>query len=202
MSDALHPLAPHHLPPFITPPGETDVLMNVMIVVVIAIILAVGTLYLRLHALPEHMAHRGHKVQFEIVAVLALLALFTHNHLFWIAGLLLALVQIPDFSTPLASMAESQERIARRLVPAMEPAEARETIAHPSAPATEPAASPETAARPLAPATEPAASQQKPARRLAPAMDPAEAQPRTARRPVSATEPEERSAAAPREERV
>ena len=202
MSDALHPLAPHHLPPFITPPGETDVLMNVMIVVVIAIILAVGTLYLRLHALPEHMAHRGHKVQFEIVAVLALLALFTHNHLFWIAGLLLALVQIPDFSTPLASMAESQERIARRLVPAMEPAEARETIAHPSAPAMEPAASPETAARPLAPATEPAASQQKPARRLAPAMDPAEAQPRTARRPVSATEPEERSAAAPREERV
>ena len=202
MSDALHPLAPHHLPPFITPPGETDVLMNVMIVVVIAIILAVGTLYLRLHALPEHMAHRGHKVQFEIVAVLALLALFTHNHLFWIAGLLLALVQIPDFSTPLASMAESQERIARRLVPATEPAEARETIAHPSAPAMEPAASPETAARPLAPATEPAASQQKPARRLAPAMDPAEAQPRTARRPVSATEPEERSAAAPREERV
>lgn len=185
MSDALNPLAPHHLPPFITPPGETDVLMNVMIVVVIAIILAIGTLYLRLHALPERMAHRGHKIQFEIVAVLALLALFTHNHLFWIAGLLLALVQIPDFSTPLASMAESQERIARRLVPAAEPA-----------------ALPETAARPLAPATEPAASQQKPARRLAPAMDPAEAQPRTARRPVSATEPEERSAAAPREERV
>ena len=202
MSDALHPLAPHHLPPFITPPGETDVLMNVMIVVVIAIILAVGTLYLRLHALPERMAHRGHKIQFEIVAVLALLALFTHNHLFWIAGLLLALVQIPDFSTPLASMAESQERIARRLAPATEPAASQETIAHPSAPATEPAALPETAARPLAPATEPAASQQKPARRLAPAMDPAEAQPRTTRRLVSATEPEERSAAAPQEGRV
>ena len=88
MSDALHPVAPHHLPPFITPPGETDVLLVVMIVVVAAMILAIGLLYLRLHALPERMAHRGHKIQFEIVAVLALLALFTHNHLFWIAGLL------------------------------------------------------------------------------------------------------------------
>jgi hypothetical protein len=156
MSDALHPVAPHHLPPFITPPGETDVLMNVMIVVVIAIILAIGTLYLRLHALPERMAHRGHKIQFEIVAVLALLALFTHNHLFWIAGLLLALVQIPDFSTPLASMAESQEKIARRLAPPTEPAEAQQQRKAPRlVPTTEPAEARQTTARRLAPATEP-----------------------------------------------
>ena len=123
MSEALHPLAAHHLPPFITPPGETDVLMVVMIVFIVAIIIAVGNLYLRLHSLPERMAQRAHKIQFEIVAVLALLALFTHNHLYWVAALLLALVRIPDFWTPLATMAEAQEKIARRLAPVTEPEE-------------------------------------------------------------------------------
>jgi hypothetical protein len=58
------------------------------------------------------MAHRGQKLQFEIVAVLALIALFTHNHAFWIAGLLLALVPLPDFSTPLTSIARSLGRMA------------------------------------------------------------------------------------------
>ena len=48
----------------------------------------------------------------EIVAVLGLISLFTHNHLFWIAGLLLALIDIPDFGTPLRSIAGSVERIA------------------------------------------------------------------------------------------
>lgn len=128
MSDTLHPAAPHHLPAFITPPGETDVLMTATIVFLVAIVLVVGNLYLRLHALPERMAHRGHKMQFEIVAVLALIALFTHNNLFWIAALLLALIRIPDFWTPLAIIAESQEKIASRLAPATEP-EAASTAA-------------------------------------------------------------------------
>ena len=47
------------------------------------------------------MAHKHHKLQFEIVAVLGLLALFTHMHVFWVAGLLLALIDIPDFGGPL-----------------------------------------------------------------------------------------------------
>jgi hypothetical protein len=51
------------------------------------------------------------------VGVLALLALFTHNHIFWIAALLLALVQFPNFSAPLASMAQSLEKIAGRPSP-------------------------------------------------------------------------------------
>jgi len=34
---------------------------------------------------------KSHKLQFEIVAVLGRLALFTHIHLFWVAGLLLVL---------------------------------------------------------------------------------------------------------------
>jgi hypothetical protein len=48
------------------------------------------------------------------VAVLALLALFTHINAFWVAALLLALVPIPDFWTPLATMAESLAKMAGR----------------------------------------------------------------------------------------
>jgi NADH:ubiquinone oxidoreductase subunit 5 (subunit L)/multisubunit Na+/H+ antiporter MnhA subunit len=109
---AIHPEATHHLPFFITPPGETDILMNVMVVFLALIVFLIGILYLRLHALPEHMAHRTQKVQYEIVAVLALISLFTPNHIYWIIGLLLALVQLPDFSTPLARMADSLAKMA------------------------------------------------------------------------------------------
>ena len=112
MSDQLHPLAPHHLPMFITPPGQTDILMVVMGVLLVAALLALGNIYLRLHSLPERMAHRSQKLQFEIVAILGLLALFTHIHLFWIAGLLLAFIDLPDFSSPLRSIAGSVEKIA------------------------------------------------------------------------------------------
>ena len=106
MSDQLHPLAPHHLPGFITAPGETDVWMVVMGIFLIVAVLAVGNFYLQLHSLPERMAHKSQKLQFEIVAVLGLLALFTHVHLFWIAALLLAMIDLPDFSTPMRSIAE------------------------------------------------------------------------------------------------
>jgi hypothetical protein len=75
-------------------------------------VVAFGILFLRLHSLPERMAHKGHKIQFEIVAVLGLLALFTHIHLFWVAGLLLALVDIPDFSGSLSWIAGSAEKLA------------------------------------------------------------------------------------------
>ena len=109
MSASLNPAAPHHLPAFITAPGETDVLMVVMAVVLVIAVLAVGLLFLRLHTLPERMAHRSHKLQFEIVAVLGLLALFTHMHIFWVAGLLLALIDIPDFG----ESAAPDRRIAR-----------------------------------------------------------------------------------------
>jgi hypothetical protein len=58
------------------------------------------------------MAHKSQKLQFEIVAVLGLLALFTHSHLFWVIGLLLAMVDLPDFGTPLRRIAGSVEKIA------------------------------------------------------------------------------------------
>jgi hypothetical protein len=108
----VHPSAPHDLPGFITAPGETDTLMVVVGVVLLVSVLGVGNLYLRLHSLPERMAHKSQKLQFEIVAVLGLLALFTHIHLFWVIGLLLAMVDLPDFSTPLRSIAGSVEKIA------------------------------------------------------------------------------------------
>jgi hypothetical protein len=112
MTASLHPAAPHHLPPFITAPGETDVLMVVMGVFLLMAVLAVGLLFLRLHTLPERIAHKSHKLQFEIVAVLGLLALFTHMHIFWVAGLILALIDIPDFGGRLDRMADSLEAIA------------------------------------------------------------------------------------------
>jgi hypothetical protein len=112
MSQPLHPAATQHLPFFVTAPGETDVLFVSMAIFVVLAVIGIGVFYFKLHALPEHMAHRGQKVQMEIVAVLALIALFTHNHLFWIAGLLLALIPLPDFTTPLTSIASSLERIA------------------------------------------------------------------------------------------
>jgi hypothetical protein len=112
VSESLHPAAPHHLPGFITAPGDTDTLMVVVGIVLIGSVLAVGNFYLHLHTLPERMAHRSQKLQFEIVAVLGLLALFTHIHLFWIIGLLLAMVDLPDFGTPLRRIAGSVEKIA------------------------------------------------------------------------------------------
>ena len=112
MEQQLHPMTPHHLPFYIAKPGETDVWMIVMGIFLIAAVLGVGNIYLRLHSLPERMAHKSQKLQFEIVAVLGLLALFTHTHLFWIAALLLALIDLPDFGTPLRSIAGSVEKIA------------------------------------------------------------------------------------------
>ncbi len=112
MSEALHPAAPHHLPGFITAPGDTDVYMIVVGILLIGAVVGVGNFYLHLHTLPERMAHRTHKLQFEIVAVLGLLALFTHNHLFWVIGLFLAMVDLPDFITPLRRIAGSVEKMA------------------------------------------------------------------------------------------
>ena len=112
MSESIHPAAPHHLPGFITAPGESDVLMIGVGIFLLVAILAAGNFYLHLHTLPERMAHKSQKLQFEVVAVLGLLALFTHVHLFWIAGLLLAMIDLPDFSTPLRRIAGSVEKMA------------------------------------------------------------------------------------------
>jgi hypothetical protein len=83
-----------------------------MAVILVLAVLGFGILFLRLHTLPERIAHKGHKLQFEIVAVLGLIALFTHMHIFWIAGLLLAIIDIPDFGGSLSRIAGSTEKMA------------------------------------------------------------------------------------------
>ena len=114
MAQSIHPAATHHLPIFITEPGQTDYLFNGVVIFLLVAVLVVGNLYFQLHALPERRAHRTSKVQMEIVAILCLISLFTHNHIYWIAGLLLAFVQIPDFSTPLDSIARSLAKLSER----------------------------------------------------------------------------------------
>ena len=109
--ESLHPAAVHHLPSFITAPGETDVLLVVMAIILLLSVLMFGSLFFRLHTLPERIAHKSHKVQMEIVAVLGLISLFTHMHIFWIAGLLLAFIDIPDFGA-FTRIARSVEKIA------------------------------------------------------------------------------------------
>jgi len=112
MAESIHPAASEHLPGFITAPGQTDVLMVVMAIILALAVLGFGLVFLRLHTLPERMAHKSQKIQFEIVAVLGLLALFTHMHIFWVAGLLLALIDFPDFGTSLKRIAGSAEKVA------------------------------------------------------------------------------------------
>jgi hypothetical protein len=112
MNASPHPAASHHLPFFITAPGETDTLMVATGIFLLLAVVGFGLLFLRLHTLPERIAHRGHKLQFEIVAVLGLISLFTHMHIFWIIGLLLALVDLPDFSGYFGRIAGSVEKIA------------------------------------------------------------------------------------------
>ena len=90
MTVAPNPIATHNLPFFITAPGDTDVLFNVTLVFVVASIVLTGVIF----------------------ALLCLLALLTHEHLFWFAAILLAFIDIPDFLTPFKSIASSVETIA------------------------------------------------------------------------------------------
>ena len=112
MAEIRNPAASHEVPAFITAPGETDWLMVVMGVILLLAVVMFGILFLRLHTLPERMAHKSQKIQFEIVAILGLIALFTHMHIFWIAGLLLAVIDFPDFGSSLGRIAESTEKMA------------------------------------------------------------------------------------------
>jgi hypothetical protein len=141
MAELLHPQATHHLPSFITAPGETDVLMVVTAVFLLGAVVGFGVLFLRLHALPEHIAHGSQKVQMELVSVLCLIALFTHMHIFWIAGLILAFIELPDFGHPLRRIAGSVEQIAGVAPGEGATGQAPAVVAH-DAPLHEPAAAP------------------------------------------------------------
>lgn len=110
--------APHHLPWFITAPGQMDTLYVITTILVVGTVLALGVVFFWLHSLPERLGHK--KLQFEVVAVLGLLSLFTHMHIFWVIGLLLALIDLPDFTTPLRRMAGALEKLSGTPPPAGE----------------------------------------------------------------------------------
>lgn len=128
MTSLPHGAATEHLPFFITAPGSTDILMVIATITLVGSVLLAGVAFLHVHSLPERMAHRGQKLQFEIVAVLCLLALFTHNHALWVIALLLAFVDLPDFGTPLNRIARAAEVVAG--LPPPEPREERAPSGH------------------------------------------------------------------------
>jgi hypothetical protein len=142
MENSLHEAASHHVPIFITPPGQTDWLLALMAIVLIGAVLGAGVFFFWLHSLPERMVHN--KVQFDLVCVLALLSLFTHIHAFWVAALILAFIEFPEFSLP--QFSNSLGRIAGSL----------ETIANAQASSGEgkslPATEPQAAAPKVMPA--------------------------------------------------
>ena len=111
MSDAIHPLAPHSLPPFVGGADGSDPLFSAIIFFVIIAVLGIGVFYLKLHAIPEQLAHKHSNTQSQLIMVLALLALFTHNNIFWVAALILALLKLPDFLTPINSISESLKKL-------------------------------------------------------------------------------------------
>jgi hypothetical protein len=112
LTAAPNPIATTHLPIFITAPGETDVLFNVTLVFVVACIILTGVIFLTIHSLPERMAHKSKKILLDLIALLCLLALLTHEHLFWFIAIVLAFIDIPDFLTPVNRIARSVESMA------------------------------------------------------------------------------------------
>jgi hypothetical protein len=112
VSDQLHPLAAHHMPFFITAPGQTDVLFNITLAFVVGCIILTGVVFLVIHSLPERMAHKSKKVLLDLIALLCLLALLTHEHLFWFIAIILAFIDIPDFLTPVNRIASSVAAMA------------------------------------------------------------------------------------------
>lgn len=107
----MHPMAPAHLPSFAPGmDGSDGMLFNTGVFLVIAIS-CIGILIFMIHAIPEKVAHRSRKAQMEIVSVLCLLSLLSHNHIFWVIGLFLAFVDFPKLGEPFSRIALALERI-------------------------------------------------------------------------------------------
>lgn len=115
----INPLAPEHLPGYIVAADGSDFLFTYMAFFTVGLVLMIGVFYLTLHAMPERMAHESNHSQMQVVGILAVLALFTHNNIFWIIAILVAAFRMPDFMTPISSIAQSLASMAGRMaVPA------------------------------------------------------------------------------------
>ncbi|WP_371731881.1 hypothetical protein [Ruegeria sp. HKCCA6707] len=103
----LHPMSTGHIPSYVTQADGSDFLFTFMLVFTVIVIVLIGVAYFTLHAIPEKLAHKSNHPQFQLVGILALLALFTHNGLFWVAAILVAGFQFPDFAAPLRGIADA-----------------------------------------------------------------------------------------------
>ncbi|WP_298854803.1 hypothetical protein [uncultured Ruegeria sp.] len=113
----LHPMATGHIPGYVVAADGSDYLFSAMVVFFVVLVVLIGVGYLTLHSVPEKMAHENNHPQFQLVGILALLALFTHNGLFWIAAILVAGFQFPDFASPLRNIADAIRSLGQSPVP-------------------------------------------------------------------------------------
>ncbi len=133
----IHPMATGHIPSYVTQADGSDFLFTFMVVFTVGMVVLIGVAYFTLHSIPEKMAHETNHPQFQLVGILALLALFTHNGIFWIAAILVAGFQFPDFGAPLRAIADAIRSLA--------PGQDKEEVSDPPEPdaesdLTEPAA--------------------------------------------------------------
>jgi len=112
MTEHIHPAAPHHIPFYITGPDGSDPLFTGVVVFLLIVFLLAGVAYFKLHSLPEHLGEKQSSAQMQLISILCVLALFTHNNLFWVLALLIAVIRVPDFLTPLEAIARSLKKIA------------------------------------------------------------------------------------------
>ncbi|MEM9126469.1 MAG: hypothetical protein AAGB28_11850 [Pseudomonadota bacterium] len=108
----LHPMATGHIPSYVTQADGSDFLLTFMFFFTVGLVVLIGIAYFTLHSIPEKIAHQSNHPQFQLVGILALLALFTHNGLFWVAAILVAGFQFPDFAAPLRAIADAIRSLA------------------------------------------------------------------------------------------
>lgn len=113
----LHPMATGHIPRYVVAADGSDYLFSAMVVFFVILVVLIGVGYLTLHSVPEKMAHENNHPQFQLVGILALLALFTHNGIFWIAAVLVAGFQFPDFASPLRNIADAIRSLGGAIAP-------------------------------------------------------------------------------------
>ncbi|MDA7963954.1 hypothetical protein [Ruegeria sp.] len=114
-------MATGHIPSYVVQADGSDFLFTFMLVFTVIVIILIGVAYFTLHAIPEKIAHQSNHPQFQLVGILALLALFTHNGLFWVAAILVAGFQFPDFAAPLRSIADAIRSLAPQRAEPEEP---------------------------------------------------------------------------------
>ena len=107
-----HPTAPEHLPFFLPGADGSDPVFIAVVVILLIVLVCVGALYFKIHSLPEHIGEKYNSTQLQLISVLTMLALFTHNNAFWIIALLITVVRVPDFLTPLQKIAASLGKLA------------------------------------------------------------------------------------------